>query len=296
VVQHLVPGAVLYDLLLSPFVLWALVAAITFSLHPRSADPHQIPPRTAAEYGAVRVATAGSAAKLRLSGGPSAMAPAPGLVRKQPRLRLAGTPSPALSGTPRGLSSPAGRKSVPVNFSGAGGGLGRGILGGGGMLGGGGNLLGLGGAVGPSLFSGSPRGRSGPGKGWLKSSGGIWGGTAASAAPTWRGSGPGKGWLSGSGPGRGPGRAPAPKRNTPGRGWLRSASLAPVTRRRASPGKGWLSAGKQRRYRGMGQSGKPKTPDFKRSSVGFPRKGLKRSSPGRGWLKRSGPEPDCLPG
>jgi rod shape-determining protein MreD len=294
-VQRLLPGAVVYDLLLSPFVLWLLVAAITFSLHERLATPYQSAPRTAAQYGAVRVATAGAPAKLRLSGGPSAASPrAPGLVGKEPRLRLAGSTSPALSrqhsSMARGLSSPAARKPVPVNFSGSSGLLGGGLMGGTSMLGvgglGGAGLggAGLGRAMGPSLFSGSPLRRSGPGKGWLKSPGLA----ASSPAANWRGSGPGKGWLSaGSGRHLFRQRGPAPKLATPGRGWARGSGPARATRRLASPGKGWLSVGKPRYFRGNAQPVKRKSPSFKHTSSGFP-KGGKRSSPGRGWLNGSG--------
>lgn len=288
VVKHVLPGAILYDLLLIPFVLWLTAMAVGRPARPNAPDPHRTRPRTAAQYGAVRVASAGSAPRLRLSGAPTAAARAP--ARREPRLRLAGGTSPALSRTGGGVSSsslsPGGRRAVPVNFSGSsrsligagrpgGSGSGKyGLTGGGGLLGGGlfgGGMFGFGGgsvfsgdgslgsALGPSLYSGSPlRGAGGLGKGWLRARKPAGGPGRALA-----GKGPGKGWLrSSSGPGASALRSAPGPRTSPGKGWLRPAKPAKKARR-SSPGRGWLKAGK-------------------------PAPAWRPKSPSRGWLNGSG--------
>lgn len=286
VIKHVLPGAILYDLLFAPFVLWLTVLAVGRPARPNAPDPHRMRPRTAAQYGAVRVASAGSAPRLRLSGSTTAATRAP--MGREPKLRLAGSTSPALSRTGGGASpsslSLGGRRAVPVNFSGSsrsllgsgdgwpgrqglsggGGLLGGGLFGGGGMFGGGSVFSGdgsLGGALGPSLYSGSPlRGSGGPGKGWLrarKPGGGTGPGRALA------GKGPGKGWLrSSSGPGTSALRSTPGPRTSPGKGWLRPAK-PPKPPRRSSPGKGWLKTGK-------------------------PTPAWRPKSPGRGWLNGSG--------
>lgn len=282
-VKHVLPGAILYDLVLSPFVLWLTALAVARPARPHAVDPYRRVPRTAAQYGAVRLATAGSAPKLHLGGG-GPMNPARSPVRREPKLRLAGSISPALSRTGNGASpsslSLGGRRPVSLNFSGTGGGL----LGGG-MPGG---------ALGPSLFSGSPlRGASGPGKGWLRT-GKPGGGARPPRGIT--GPGPGKGWLrSSSGPGASALRvapdwrrnqprkrwlrpskpAKAPHVNSPGKGWLRPPKPAKAVRRHA-PGKGWLKAGK------------PASPGGRSGLAGRGSTAWRPKSPGRGWLNGSG--------
>lgn len=225
-VAHVLPGAILYDILVAPFALWTVALAVSRPARPSAPSSHRLRPRTAAQYGAVRSAGAGSAAKLRLSGGPSALG-ARSSARPEPKLKLGGGISPALSrtgsassGSARGFSAP-GRKPATVSFSGSSGWSG---LVGGGPLGGG---------LGPSLFSGSPLsgGSSRLGKGWLKGTP-----TAASPARGIAASGPGKGWLKAPKPG-----GPKAQRSTgPGKGWLRPAPRAKAPRR-SSPGRGWLN-------------------------------------------------------
>src|SRR5215469_2628275 len=84
-VKHVLPGAILYDLLLSPLVLWLTALAVSRPARPHAVDPHRAPPRTASDYGALRLATAGSAPKLRLGGAPSAAAPKSWTGRSEPR-------------------------------------------------------------------------------------------------------------------------------------------------------------------------------------------------------------------
>lgn len=248
-IKHVLPGAILYDLLFSPFVLWLTAMAVGRPARPNAPDPHRTRPRTAAQYGAVRVASAGSPPRLRLSGAPTAASRAPA-ARREPKLRLAGGTSPALSRTGGGASpsstSLGGRRTVPVNFSGSSrsfpaagrpagglgsgsGLLGSGMFGGRSVFSGGGSMDG---ALGPSLYSGSPlRGSAGPGKGWLrgqKPGGGTGPGRGL-------GKGPGKGWLRPAKP------VKAPRRNSPGRGWLKAGKSASPAWRRKSPGRGWLN-------------------------------------------------------
>lgn len=228
---HVLPGAILYDVLVAPFALWTVALAVSRPARPSAPSSHRTQPRTAAQYGAVRSAGAGSAPKLRLSGGPTALG-ARSSARPEPRLKLGGSISPALSrtgsassGSARGFSAP-GRKPVSVNFSSQASGW-SGL--GGGPLGGG---------LGPSLFSGNPfsgsplsGGSSRLGKGWLKGTP-----TAASPARGIAASGPGKGWLKAPKPG-----GPKIQRAAgPGKGWLRPAPRAKAPRR-SSPGRGWLN-------------------------------------------------------
>jgi rod shape-determining protein MreD len=259
VVKHVLPTAILYDLLLCPFVLWLVAAAVRRSAPARVTDPHRMRPRAAAQYGALRLATAGAAPKLRFGGAPVAARPAP--ARKEPRLRLAGANSSSFSRTNGGTWKPhaplARQRPVSVNFSGS-----RGGLIGGGLPGG---------ALGPSLYGRAPARLKGPGKGWLRT-----GKPGKSATPAVRRSAPGKGWLRvgkpatasfrRSAPGKGwlrvgkPAAAASFRRSAPGKGWLRAGKPARVNMRRSSPSKGWLS------------SGRPATPNFR------------RSSPSRGWM------------
>ena len=241
-VRHVLPGAILYDLVLTPFVLTLTAMAVSRPARP-STVPHQVRPRTAAQYGAVRTAGAGSAPKLRLSGGPTALTPR-STVRREPRLRLAGSVSPALSRTDRGFSSRpgalGGRRAVSINFSSSGW---SGLV--------------SGGMLGPSLFAPSPvRGLagSGPGKGWLKGS------SARPVGPVKRSpvSSPGRGWLRASSKPV----AKAPRAGGgPGKGWLRPSKPVKAPRRR-SPSRGWLKGsgtlGKRTTYTSRA------TPSFRR--------------------------------
>jgi rod shape-determining protein MreD len=245
-VRHVLPGAILYDLLLTPFVL--VMAALAVARRSRSNAPgsHERAPRIAAQHGAVRTTGSGAAPRLRLGGGPTALTPK-ATVRPAPRLRLAGSISPALSRTDRGAW--AGRP-VSVNFS---SGAGWSGLIGGGALGGG--------RLGPSLFAPNPlRGGGKLGKGWLKNAP-----TLGAAAPRGlAGGGPGKGWLK-----AGPAVAKKTRAGSPGKGWLKGsgglAARAASSRPRGSgPGRGWLKGsptfGKRKTYQSKA------TPSFKSAS------------------------------
>jgi rod shape-determining protein MreD len=232
-IRHVLPGAVVYDLLLCPFVLWLVSVAV------RRPAPEAAPrlefSRAQRLAGAFRPASTGAAPRLRLAGSTPRLVPSP--VRAEPKLRLSGASSPALART-QVASSPArtalpGGRALKLNFAGAG----RGSS--------------LGGA---SAFRPPPPrpGRS-PGKGWLRADR-----TQLAAVTAIRRTSPPKGWLRAArlvaasaphrkSPGKGwlrPAKpAPAPHRKSPGKGWLRPAKSAPAPRRK-SPGKGWLRPAK----------------------------------------------------
>jgi rod shape-determining protein MreD len=203
-IRHVLPRAVVYDLLLCAFVLWLVSAAV------RRPAPERAPRPEFSQAGqlaaAFRLASAGAVPGLRLAGSTAPLTPPP--VRAEPRLRLSGARSPALSRTNAASSlAPSalpGGRAVKVNFS----------------------------RNGPAAVAPVPRRRS-PGKGWLRAAP-----TLASAA-TIRRTSPPKGWLHA-------GRlaaASAPRRTSPGKGWLRPGKPAPAPRLK-SPGKGWLRPGK----------------------------------------------------
>jgi rod shape-determining protein MreD len=278
-VAHVLPGAILYDLVLTPLALWLTALAVARPASPSAPDTHRA--RPSPQYGTVRAASSGGAPKLHLGGAPTAAPPAP--VRREPRLRLAGSTSPALFRTDRS-GSPAsaalgGRKTAPVSFSGSsrsaviGGGSpragsarggrpagagGNGLLGGGlfgaGLFGGASVFSGSG-SLGPSLYSGGllrgpgrPNSGRRPGKGWLKAGKP---GTGTGSGRALAGRGPGKGWLRAA---AGPAKTTA-RPGSPGRGWLKAAPKSAQTLRRKSPGKGWLNRGGGLGGYGLGGSG-----------------------------------------
>jgi hypothetical protein len=326
-VTHVLPGAILYDLLLSPFVLWLTALAVARPGRAHAPETRHQAPRTLDSYGAVRQTPgAVSAPKLKLAGrsagadwpgkngnGRSNPGKAPGgrsglvgrgsTVPREPRLRLAGSISPALSRTGNGVSPSSGlngsRRPVSLKFSSSGGLLGSSLLH---------ELSGGGGGLGPSLFSGSPlRRASGPGKGWLNGSGGGTGRPGGPSGPARgiAGSGPGRGWLRSSSGRSSSALRAAPSRSrrgsSPGKGWIRPTA-PPKAPRLSSPGKGWLRPAKPAKTarlnspsKGWLRPSKPvKTPRRHSPSRGWLNGGghkpgtWRRKSPGRGWLNGSG--------
>jgi len=300
-IRHVLPTALVYDLLLCAFVLWLVSLAV------RAPVPEPAPrPEFARWAPAFRAASAGAAPKLRLAGSTPPPVPAPR--RSEPRLRLASGSSSSFSRTSPAFSPahPAanGGRPVKVNFTAAGRGN---------QLGGSSALRAPAGRPAAQPARGWLRGANGsvtvpawtaksPGKGWLRASDFV-------PAPAWAGSSPGNGWLrvgtpitpvtwSGKSPGRGWLRgaafAPAPAwaGKSPGRGWLRTGTpIAEVTWTGRSPGKGWLRAG-----RGAPMAGQPRTP--KSPGKGWaraprPAPAPRRKSPGRGWLRQ--PKPSQAP-
>jgi rod shape-determining protein MreD len=113
-VKHVLPVAVIYDVLLAPFVLFAVAAALRLAGSPRERDRAAwsgVPARTAAPtagQGAIRQVNGGSTPRLRLSertkgegwvgGARGALAQSTGsrsMARREPRLNLARSGSPS---------------------------------------------------------------------------------------------------------------------------------------------------------------------------------------------------------
>jgi len=234
-VKHMLPVAIVYDLLLCPFVLWLVSVAL------RRPAPAGAPrPEFTQVAAAFRVASAGSVGavpKLRLAG--STPVPARPPARQEPKLRLSGTSAafspaqPTVAGRPVKLNfsqaSPTADKPRQATSPGKGwlraarptgspvsnlSAPGKGWL-----------------RAQPPAPTPAPKFRS-PGKGWL-----VAGRPAAAAAPKFKS--PGKGWLRA---GR-PAAAAAPKHSSPPKGWIRPTKPVPPPRRK-SPGRGWLRPAK----------------------------------------------------
>jgi rod shape-determining protein MreD len=253
-IRHVLPGAVVYDVLLCAFVLWLVSAAV------RRPAPERAPrPEFAQAYGvaaAFRLASAGAAPRLRLAG--STPPPVRPPARAEPKLRLSGLRSPALSRThaASSLAQPAlpGGRAVKLNFAGSGRG----------------NSL--------DGASALPPGRS-PGRGWLRGSRTA----AAVAAP--RRTFPGRGWLRAQPPR--PAAVAAPRRTSPPKGWLRADRLVAASAPpRMSPGKGWL---RPARTAPAASSWRPKSPSRGWLRPARPAPAPRRASPSRGWLRPARP-------
>jgi rod shape-determining protein MreD len=280
VIRHVVPAAVVYDLLLCPFVLWlvALVVGAPVTEH----APQVRFPQAFRWAPAFRLASAGAPPGLRLAGSSAPLVPPP--VRSEPRLRLASGRSLFLSGTIPAFSTarPAlsGGRPAKLNFSSSGRG----------------NQL-AGSSALRAARTANFQGKS-PAKGWLRS-----GKQAGAAATTRRPNSPGKGWARGDIP-----TAPVRRPNSPPKGWVRpsrraSAQLGAWQQR--SPGKGWArgpkpaNGGPARRpgspAKGWARTGRLSAPDsWRRRSPGkgWARTGLPtapgswhRQSPGKGWAR-----------
>lgn len=226
-IKHVLPVAIIYDLLLCPFAYWLV------SLVLRRPAPERAPrPEFAQVATAFRVASAGALGAvptLRLAG--STPPPARPLVRQEPKLRLGGARSSSLSGTSAASStakSPlVSGRAVKLNFA----------------------------EHRSGTAAAQPRQRTSPGKGWLRVRPG-----SSTGAPILRHRPPPKGWLraqrpagtpavrTGSPPkgwlhAERPAGAPALSRKSPGKGWLRPAKPVQPARRKR-PGRGWLRPAK----------------------------------------------------
>jgi len=321
-IRHVLPAAVLYDLLLCPFVLWLVPVVVGARTAERAPQPQF--PQSLRLAPAFRLASAGAAPKLRLAG--STLPPVPPPVRAEPKLRLAGGRSSLSSRTNGAFSSApgsalSGRPTPRLNLASAGRGN---QLGGASALrapqGAGfqGKSPGKGWLRPPKQAGTTARPGRSPRKGWIvagrpapanwqaKAPGKGWVRSPRPPSPgTWRRRSPGKGWIVAGGPvspanwqprspGKGWARSPkppaAPRRKSPGRGWLRPAApgaLAAPTFRPGSPGKGWL--------RPVG-SGALAAPTWRPSSPGRgwlrpvkPVPPPRRKTPGRGWLRPARP-------
>jgi rod shape-determining protein MreD len=248
-IKHVLPVAIVYDLLLCPFAYWLV------SLVLRRPAPERAPrPEFAQVATAFRAASAGALGAvpaLRLAG--STPPPARPPARHEPKLRLsAGRPS-SLSGTYAAFS-PAkpphvSGRAVKLNF-----------------------------AEHQAGTAAQPRQRTSPGKGWLRA-------RPAAGAPVLKHRPPPKGWLRA---GRPAGTAPLRGRS-PGKGWLRAARPAGTPAMRSgSPPKGWLHAERLRHPAGTpALSRKSPARGWLRPAKPVPPARLKK--PGRGWLRPARP-------
>ncbi len=287
-IKHVLPVAVVYDLLLCAFVLW-LVALVVGSPVAEHAPQVRFP-QAFRWSPAFRLASVGAAPGLRLAGSSAPLVPPP--LRSEPRLRLASGRSLFSSGTNPAFSTarPAvsGGRPAKLNF----GSSGRG------------NQL-AGASALRTARAANFQGKS-PAKGWLRQgrlvSANRTGWSAGTAAATRRPGSPGKGWARGdmrAAPVRRPSSPPkgwvrasrrtharlgAWRQRSPGKGWAKTGLPAvPDGWRRQSPGKGWAKTGlpavpdgwrRQSPGKGWAKTGLPAVPD-----------GWRRQSPGKGWAK-----------
>jgi len=269
-IRHVLPGAILYDLLLTPVVYWlvALVAGLARPESERAPAPVFFGAQRLASV--FRLASAGAAPNLRLAGtGAKFEDKRP--VRREPKLRLADARSNSLARTnPAGTNSAqplvAGGRAAKLNFARSG-------------------ITHHAQSSGPArprrtpklnfavgLPTITPRPRRGPGKGWLD--------VGRRKPPTVRRAKPGKGWLD-----DGRRKPPTVRRAKPGKGWLDDGRRKPPTVRRAKPGRGWLDVGRR----------KPPTMRRAKPGKGWLDEGrrrpptAKRAKPGKGWLRPARP-------
>jgi rod shape-determining protein MreD len=313
---RVLPAAILYDLLLAPFVCWLVSWALRAIRSWGTAPEHApLPEFSRAQRLTLvfRQASAGAAPDLRLAGtGGNYQRRAP--ARPLPRLRLSGAPSPATARTRAAATSGAtfpvaGARATKLNFAGdlavGTGGSGRRA-----------NSPGKNWLRGPRTLP--ARGRGGqaaaprsPGRGWLSSAART--GPGQAAAPR----SPGRGWLSSAGQrgagrrGRAAGLAGRPRsadaalaarsapsgvsalsgaatplgRRSPQAGWLRggrSAASSLTPSRRLAPRRGWLGGRRRRTVIGSGVSGRAA---FRRGSIAH--HNWYTASPSGTWLRRS---------
>ncbi len=253
VIRHVLPGAVLWDLLLTPVVYWLVTTAarLTRPVAERAPAPVFFGPQRLASV--FRLASAGAAPNMRLAGtGAKYSDSRP--ARREPKLHLAEGRSKSFPRTDRGITNGAqvplaGGRATKLNFAHSGSALRtRGSAPGGRatrlkFTRSSDTLRRGGSALGPSPLSGSAaRPGSSP---KLNFSG--------DSAPVRRRrrKGPGKGWLDG---GR---RQPATaRRATPGKGWLRPARRPRANWYSNGPTTGWVRRSRTKsRWRSRSLSG-----------------------------------------
>jgi len=266
-IKHVLPVAIVYDLLLCPFVFWLVAFMLRQPAEERAPRPEFAQVATA--FRTASAGALGAVPRLRLAG--STPPPARPPVRSEPKLRLSSGRSSQLSGTASAFSPTPhpvpGGHPAKLNF-----------------------------AQGKSAAAPPPAPRrTAPGKGWLK-------GGQPAGTPAVRSTSPGKGWLRTARPAR-PAGMPAVRRTAPGKGWLRvrrPVGVAPV--RPTSPGKRWLRAGRPghpgvaglRAERPSGVTAMGRTSPGKgwlraERPVGTP--APRRTAPGKGWIRPAKPLP-----
>ena len=237
-IKHVLPGAILYDLLLTPvvYLLVALVARLARPVSERAPAPVFFGPQRLASV--FRLASAGAAPGLRLAGtGQKFSDPRP--ARREPKLRLADARSNSLARTDRGPTDSArlplaggraaklnfansssalrergsavGGRAVKLNFAHSRGTLRNGVR-----------------ALGPSALSGST---ARPGRTPKLN----FSGDSGPAVRRRRRKGPGKGWLD-----DGRRKPPTVRKATPGKGWLRPARPPRANWYSNGPTTGWI--------------------------------------------------------
>jgi rod shape-determining protein MreD len=256
-ISRVLPAAILYDLLLAPFVYW-LVSWVTSAIRSWGTAPKEAPlpafSRARPLSQAFRQASAGASPDLRLAG-TGANYNRPRAASPLPRLRLSDSRSPSAARTmaaaARGPVPVAGARALKLNFAGD---LAAGATG-----------------------SGGRRRALTPGKNWLRGSGPSPAlGTPARTRPA---RSPERGWLRSSAPGTPARTRPA---RSPGRGWLRSS--APLT---------GAGAGRAGRPGGPGTQRSAAAALAARSApsglsaLSGPGTPLARRSPQAGWLRGS---------
>jgi rod shape-determining protein MreD len=270
-IKHVLPGAILYDLLLTPVAFWLVswVAGLARPAAERAPAPVFLGPQRLAS--AFRLASTGAAPNLRLAGTGAKFEDAR-RARREPRLRLSDARSKSVARTSPGGSntaSPAlsGGRTPQLNFAHSGT-----------------ALRPAGSARRPGRTpkldftadrsATTPRSQKSPGKGWIRATGARAVGRAGAAAGTGTGIGtartgmapiavagrrsPSAGWLR-----TGKHQPAAARRAAPGKGWLRADHHRPAAARRAAPGKGWLRPA--RRPRANWYSSGPSTRWVRRS-------------------------------
>jgi rod shape-determining protein MreD len=263
-IKHVLPGAIAYDLLLTPFafflVSWA--AGLARPVAERAPRPEFVgAQRLAAVF---RLASAGAAPNLKLAGSGARFDDARP-ARRVPRLRLADARSKSLVRTDRagsGLATPtlAGGRATKLNFSHSASALRT--------------------PGGQARLRRSPRLTFLHSRTALRSASGVgrlgrtpklnFAGQSPVITPRRSQKGPGKGWLRAAGAGTkaagtGAGSPIAVAgRRSPKAGWLRTDAHRPAAAaKRARPGKGWLR--KSRRPRANWYSSGPSTRWVRRS-------------------------------
>jgi rod shape-determining protein MreD len=288
VASRVLPTAILYDLLVAPFVFW-LVARVT-----RGADAERAPaPEFSVEQRldlVFRSASAGAPSGLRLAGsGANYYQPPAG---RTPRLRLSG----GRAGSAIAAGAVASGAAVPL----AGGRKAR--------LSFGGDL-----PVRAGQARTGPRAQRAPGKDWLRGSTGIaLAGSPAlkaqAAAARRAARGPGRGWLTTTGPAGLAAASAGRASRTPGKGWLTTGSLARpagtgvsrpsgqgsiTTESLAGPsgqrvsrrlGRGWITRGSLARPAGAGVSRTPGQGWITTGSLAAPSADRVPRTPGKGWI------------
>ena len=243
-IKHVLPAAVLWDLLLTPFAFFLVtwVAGLARPVAERAPRPEFV---GAARLAAVfRAASAGAAPNLKLAGS-GAKFTDERQARRVPKLRLADARSKSFARTDAagsGIAPPAlaGRRTTRLKFGHSASALrsaGAGVTRGGRTP----KLK----FSGPSSAITPPRSQKGPGKGWIRAAGGAGGARAAASGTGARSS------------------VPVAGRRKPAAGWLRTDAHRPVTAKRATPGKGWLRP--SRRPRANWYSSGPSTRWVRRS-------------------------------